>query len=57
MGMKIAAKKLVTKIELQENILKVLFHDTGRNYIQKLIFSMLHSCKAVIAAPGKFTNY
>ena len=53
----IMGTKPATKIELQESIIRVRFHNNGSGYIQKLASSMLDRCKAVIAASGGSTKY
>ena len=55
MGTEIPPKKPATKTELQESILRAWFHDSGRDYNQKLISSKPDRCKAVIAKVGYFS--
>ena len=57
MDTKTTAKKPATKIELQENILRIWVQNIDRDYIQKLIYSVPDRSKAVIAACGRSIKY
>ena len=56
-GVKLAAKKLRNKRELQEAIIRVWNYELSRDYIHTLIKSMPARIKAVIKARGGTTKY